>query len=72
MTQDEASKIADIIATADSGCSTCVHSLCERLTEASLGFTFRMTGQDVTRQAEWSDDPEDTQTFPEVVASPSQ
>lgn len=68
MTQDEANKIAAIIATADGGCSVCVENLIRRMNSADLGFTFKQTGADIEEQADWSDDPEDTVTYPGVVA----
>jgi hypothetical protein len=70
MTQDEASKIAAIIATADGGCAACVRSLCDLMSQAGLGFSFRMTDKDVELQSPWSNDPDDTITIPEVIAEP--
>lgn len=74
MTQEEADKIAAVLRTADSGCSTCVRDLCERATAARLGFRFEMTGQtvEVREQPDWTDDPEEARDrhHPEVVARP--
>ncbi len=67
MTLEEAEILAKIIATADNGCSACVQSLCDKLTEAQLGFTFTPGGPDFTMQPAWSDDPEDAETYTGVI-----
>lgn len=40
MTLDEARQIARVIGTADSGCSSCVHNLVDKLNNRQLGWTF--------------------------------
>ena len=40
MTEEEAKKIASVIAWADDGCATCIKQLCKALNGESLGWVF--------------------------------
>ena len=46
MTLSEAQVVADIIATADSGCTTCVKSLATKMTDAFPEFVFELNSDD--------------------------
>jgi hypothetical protein len=72
MTPEEAKTIADVIATADGGCSVCVRSLCTHLNAANLGFTFERGESDlVIYDPEWPDDRDFATTYREVLVTPA-
>ena len=62
MTLDEAQKLADIISTADGGCSDCVGDLIKRLNDSFPTFVFEVTEDD--RFVAW---PDDMQSLPGEV-----
>jgi len=70
VTQEEADKLARVISTADGGCYACVTDLCRRMTAAGLGFSFQIFAGTITINAEWTDDPEFAEIYPNVIAKP--
>ncbi|MBB5985992.1 hypothetical protein [Sphingobium lignivorans] len=59
MTLEEAQKAADIIGTADGGCTTCINRLIKRFEAAFPEFELVRTSEEINEQPEWSDDPDD-------------
>lgn len=69
MTEEEAKIIARIVSTADSGCETCVESLCGELNSAKLGWSWALDGQ-LCWSRPYAADPEEFESFPVVRVSP--
>lgn len=61
-----AKKIGEIISPTDGGCHHCVGGLIDRLNSAFPEYDFFISDDKFLVQPDWSDDPEDAQSYPLV------